>query len=42
MGETWNPDLIRRAGAVMGYEARYLSQSEKYKLKVILFVPFLI
>ncbi|HLL93953.1 MAG TPA: glycoside hydrolase family 3 C-terminal domain-containing protein [Spirosoma sp.] len=31
MGETWNPDLIRRAGAVMGYEARYLSQNENYK-----------
>ncbi len=31
MGETWNPDLIKRAGAVMGYEARYLSQNENYK-----------
>ena len=31
MGETWNPDLIKRAGAVMGYEARYLSQHENYR-----------
>jgi beta-glucosidase len=31
MGETWDPELIRRAGAAMGYEARYVTQSEKYK-----------
>jgi beta-glucosidase len=31
MGETWDPELIRRAGAVEGYEARYATQSEKYK-----------
>jgi len=31
MGSTWDPDLIERAGAVMGYEARYVTQSEKYK-----------
>jgi beta-glucosidase len=31
MGETWDPALIRRAGAVEGYEARYATQNEKYK-----------
>jgi beta-glucosidase len=31
MGETWDPDLIRRAGAVEGYEARYATQNEKLK-----------
>ena len=31
MGETWDPELIRRAGAVIGYEARYATQNEKYK-----------
>ncbi len=31
MAETWDPDLIRRAGAVQGYEARYVTQSGKYK-----------
>ena len=31
MGETWDPELIRRAGMVEGYEARYATQSEKYK-----------
>lgn len=29
MGETWDPDLVRLAGGVEGYEARYISQSEK-------------
>ena len=31
MGETWDPELIRRAGAVMAYQARYATQNEKYK-----------
>ena len=31
MASTWDPDLIRRIGAVQGYEARYLYQNEKYK-----------
>ncbi len=30
MGETWDPVLIGRAGAVEGYEARYVSNNEKY------------
>jgi len=29
MGETWDPELIRKAGGVEGYETRYISQSEK-------------
>ena len=29
MGETWDTDLIRIAGGVEGYEARYINQSEK-------------
>ena len=29
MGETWDPDLVRLAGGVEGYEARYIRQSEK-------------
>jgi beta-glucosidase len=35
MAETWDPDLIRRAGAVEGYEARYITQSDKYKDRVL-------
>ena len=30
MGETWDPDLMQQAGAVEGYEVRYMFQSEKY------------
>jgi beta-glucosidase len=29
MGETWDPDLIRRAGGVEGSETRYIYQSKK-------------
>ncbi len=29
MGETWDPELIRKAGGVEGYETRYIYQSEK-------------
>lgn len=31
MGETWDPDIVRQAGAIEGYEARYVYQSPKYK-----------
>ncbi len=30
MAETWDPELLRQAGAVEGYETRYIFQSEKY------------
>ena len=30
MGETWDPEIIRQAGAIEGYEARYVFQSPKY------------
>ena len=29
MGETWDPDLVRKAGGVEGYEARYITQTDK-------------
>ena len=31
MGETWNPDLIKKAGSVAAYEARYATQNERYQ-----------
>ena len=31
LGETWDPDLLRRAAAVEGYEARYIFQTGKFK-----------
>jgi len=30
MGETWDPDIVRQAGQIEGYEARYVYQSPKY------------
>jgi beta-glucosidase len=30
MGETWDPEIILQAGAIEGYEARYVFQSPKY------------
>ncbi len=30
MGETWDPEIIRQAGAIEGIEARYVFQSPKY------------
>ena len=31
LGQTWDPELVRRAAAVEGYEARYLFQCENYR-----------
>lgn len=30
LGETWDPEILRQAGSVEGYEARYIFQSSKY------------
>ena len=30
MGETWDPELVRQAGAVEGAEGRYITESPKY------------
>ncbi len=35
LASTWDPALIRRVGAVQGYEARYIYQNEKYKSNVL-------
>lgn len=35
MSETWDPALISRVGAAQGYEARYVTQNEKYKRPVL-------
>ncbi len=31
LGETWDPEVVRRAGAVEGFEARYLFQSPNHQ-----------
>jgi beta-glucosidase len=36
MGETWNPELVERAGAVEGYEARFISQTAKYHRHILM------
>ena len=30
LGETWDPEILRQAAAIEGYEARYVFQSSKY------------
>jgi beta-glucosidase len=36
MGETWDPDLVRQAGAVQGYEARFITQTAKYGRQILM------
>jgi beta-glucosidase len=36
MGETWDPDLVRRAAAVEGYEARFTTQTPKYNRQILM------
>ena len=32
MGESWDPELVRQAGGVEGYEARFITQTEKCQI----------
>jgi beta-glucosidase len=36
MGESWDPDLVRQAGAVEGYEARFITQTAKYARQILM------
>jgi beta-glucosidase len=36
MGESWDPDLVRKAAAVEGYEARFISQTAKYNRQILM------
>jgi beta-glucosidase len=36
MGETWDPDLVRQAAGVEGYEARYITQTPKYERQILM------
>jgi beta-glucosidase len=36
MGETWDPDLVRQAAGVEGYEARYITQTPKYDRQILM------
>lgn len=35
MGESWDPELVRQAGGVEGYEARYITQTAKYNRQIL-------
>ena len=36
MGETWDPELVRKAGAVEGHEARFITQTSKYNRQILM------
>jgi beta-glucosidase len=36
MGESWDPDLVRQAAGVEGYEARFITQTPKYDRQVLM------
>ena len=36
MGESWDPELVRQAGGVEGYEARFITQTGKYNRQVLM------
>jgi beta-glucosidase len=36
MGESWDPELVRQAGSVQGYEARFITQTEKYHRQLLM------
>jgi len=36
MGETWDPALVREAGAVEGHEARFITQTAKYNRQILM------
>lgn len=36
LGETWDPEIVRKAAGVQGYEARYISQTASYNRKILM------
>jgi beta-glucosidase len=36
MGATWDPELVRQAAGVVGYEARFISQTKKYNGQILM------
>jgi beta-glucosidase len=36
MGESWDPALVRQAGGVEGYEARFITQTAKYDRQILM------
>jgi beta-glucosidase len=36
MGESWDPELVRKAAGVQGYEARFITQTAKYDRQILM------
>jgi beta-glucosidase len=36
MGASWDPDLVREAAGVEGYEARFITQTAKYERRILM------
>ena len=36
MGESWDPELVREAAGVEGYEARFITQTAKYDRQILM------
>lgn len=36
MGESWDPEMVRQAGGVEGYEARFITQTAKYNRQILM------
>ena len=36
MGESWDPELVRKTAGVEGYEARYITQTAKYDRQILM------
>jgi beta-glucosidase len=36
MGETWDPELVRQAAGVQGYEARFITQTAKFNRQILM------
>ena len=36
MGATWDPDMVRQAAGVEGYDARFISQTAKYNRQILM------
>src|ERR1700691_6117082 len=36
MGESWDPEMVQKAAGVEGYEARFITQTEKYNRQILM------
>lgn len=36
MGESWDPEMVRQAGGVEGYEARFITQTPQYNRQILM------